>query len=327
MTVCLARRRLLTLAGGGFLAAPAAAQQRLPVVGYLAGQSTAAAAPLRAAFTIGLAQTGFRDGQNVTIDFQSSDGQADRLPGLARELVSRPVTVIFASSTGAARAAKAATASIPIVYTGASDPVALGLAASLARPGGNLTGATMYAHTYAAKRLEILHELVPAARTVGILINPSNPSAAQERADIESAARTLGLEPLFAEAAGRDTIANALEALVGDGVRPVYMVDDPLFTSSRTEIMTQAQRRSLAILSTLEAQAAAGALASYGTDFADMHRLCGGYVGRILKGETPGDLPIILPTRFRLVINLKTARSLALTVSSELLTRADEVIE
>ena len=322
------RRFVLAAAtAAAVLPASARAQKGTPVVGYLAGQSPAAAAPLRAAFAAGLAETGFRDGDNVTIVFESSDGHVERLPGLARDLVDRPVTVLFASSTSAARAARAATRSLPIVYTGASDPVSLGLADSLARPGGNLTGATMYAHTFAAKRLEILHELLPASRQVGVLINPNNPSAEAVRADIATAARTLGVETAFAEAWDNKTIDDALALLASRGIRPVYLGDDPLFTSAGGDLMGLAMARGLAVLSTLESQAAAGALASYGTDFADIHRQCGVYVGRILKGEKPADLPILLPTRFRLVINQKTARTLGIVVPPAVLARADAVIE
>jgi putative ABC transport system substrate-binding protein len=322
-------RRRLFLAGSGLAVVPrlAAAQRPGPAVGYLAGQSAAVAAPLRAAFAAGLADTGFEDGRNVTIVFATSDGQAERLPALARDLVDRPVSVLFASSTASARAARAATRTLPIVYTGASDPVSLGLAESLARPGGNLTGATMYAHTFAAKRLEMLHELLPAARRVGILINPNNPSAEAVRGDIVAAARTLGLDTAFAEAWDRKTIDDALALLASRDVRAVYLSDDPLFTSAAADLMTLALSRRLAVLSTLESQAAAGALASFGTDFAEVHRQCGVYVGRILKGERPADLPILLPTRFRLVINRKTARQLDIAIPPTLLARADEVIE
>ncbi len=322
------RRSVLAAAAtAAILPATAWAQKGAPVVGYLAGQSPAAAAPLRAAFAAGLAETGFRDGSNVTIAFESSEGHAERLAGLAQELVARPVAVLFASSTAAARAARAATRALPIVYTGASDPVSLGLAESLARPGGNLTGATMYAHTFAAKRLEILHELLPASRQVGVLVNPNNPSAEAVRADIVAAARTLGVETAFAEAWDNKTIDDALALLASRDIRPVYLGDDPLFTSTGGDLMGLAMARGLAVLSTLESQAAAGALVSYGTDFADIHRQCGVYVGRILKGEKPADLPILLPTRFRLVINQKTARALGIAVPPALLARADAVIE
>lgn len=321
------RSVLATVAAAAVLPATSRAQKGAPVVGYLAGQSPAAAAPLRAAFAAGLAEAGFRDGANVRIVFESSEGHAERLAGLARELVERPVAVLFASSTAAARAARAATRTLPIVYTGASDPVSLGLAESLARPGGNLTGATMYAHTFAAKRLEILHELLPAPRQVGVLVNPNNPSAEAVRADIVTAARTLGVETAFAEAWDNKTIDDALALLASRSIRPVYLGDDPLFTSAGGDLMGLALARGLAVLSTLESQAAAGALASYGTDFADIHRQCGVYVGRILKGEKPADLPILLPTRFRLVINQKTARALGIAVPPALLARADAVIE
>ena len=331
------RRRFLaaTSLASGLAALPATvrAQKPVPVVGYLAGQSASAAAPLRAGFAAGLAEAGFVDGRTVSIVFATSDGHSERLPALARDLVDRPVSVLFASSTASARAAKAAaavkaaTTALPIVYTGASDPVALGFANSLARPGGNLTGATMYAHTWAAKRLELLDELVPGSRQVGVLINPTNPSAEVVRDDIVAAAPRLGLTPSFAEAWDARTIDDALVLLSSRGIRAVYLGDDPLFTSAGATLMGPAVARGLALLSTLEQLAAAGALASYGADFVDVHRQCGLYVGRILKGEKPADLPILLPTRFRLVINQKTAKALGLVVPPTVLARADEVLE
>jgi putative ABC transport system substrate-binding protein len=323
------RRRFLAGLALAATASRASAQHPAtsPVVGYLSGRSRDADAPLVAAFRQGLAEAGYPDERAVAIDYLSAEGHAERLPALAAELIRRRVSVIFASSSNAAVAAKAATAAVPIVFTGASDPVKLGLAASLNRPGGNLTGITMYAHTFSAKRLELLHELVPVARVVGMLVNPTNPSAAAELQDLQAAASSLGLEPIVVEARSQGDIEGALETLANRRARALYLVDDPLFTSRRKELAALAASRSLGMISTLRELADAGALASYGTSFAEIHRQCGLYVGRVLHGESPGDLPIMLPTRFALVINLKTASALGLNIAPGLLATSDEVIE
>jgi putative ABC transport system substrate-binding protein len=304
-----------------------AQQPLVPVVGYLSGRSRDTDEALVAAFREGLADGGYLEGRNVAIEYVSADGHAERLSGLAGELVGRQVAVIFASSSNSAVAAKAATATVPIVFTGASDPVRLGLAASLSRPGGNLTGVTMFAHAFSAKRLELLHQLLPEARSVGILANPANPSAETELHDLQTAAPTFGLQTMLVEARAEGDIDAAFATLAGRDVGMLYVVDDPLFTGRRKQIGALAKRHSIAAISTLRELAEAGALASYGASFAAVHRECGVYVARILKGENPGDLPIMLPTRFTLVVNLKTAQALGSTVPASLLALADEVIE
>jgi putative ABC transport system substrate-binding protein len=304
-----------------------AQQPPVPIVGYLSGRSRDADEALVAAFREGLADSGYLEGRNVAIEYVSADGHAERLSGLASELVRRQVTVIFASSSNSAVAAKAATATVPIVFTGASDPVRLGLAASLNRPGGNLTGVTMFAHAFSAKRLELLHQLLPEAGSVGILANPTNPSAETELHDLQTAAPAFGLQTMLVEARAEGDIDAAFATLADRKVGALYVVDDPLFTGRRKAIAALAKRHSIAAISTLRELAEAGALASYGTSFAAVHRECGVYVARILRGEKPGDLPIMLPTRFTLVINLKTAQALGVTVPANLLALADEVIE
>jgi putative ABC transport system substrate-binding protein len=320
------RRCFLGLAGGAIMAAPAQAQQ-LPAIGYLTLRTPAGDSPMQAAFMRGLAEAGFEENRNIAVAFASAYGQVERLKTLATELVNRRVAVIFAASSNAALAAKAATATIPIVYTGASDPVRLGLAKSLGRPGGNLTGLTMYSHTFSAKRLELLHELVPQATTVGVLVNPSNPSAEQEIQDLRQAAAALGLQVVFVEARAESDLDAAFARLGEAKVRALYLVDDPMLASPDNKVVARALQASIAVMSTLHEQTGRGALASYGADFPELYRDAAHYVARILKGESPADLPIVLPTRFTLTLNLKTARALGLAIPPSLLGRADEVIE
>jgi len=328
------RRTLLGIAAAGapaVLAWPSIAQGQtprpMPSIGYLAVRSDASSVPLIAGFHRGLADAGFEENRNVAIAYAAANGQTERLKPLVEELLARRVSVIFAASSAAAVAAKAATSTVPIVYTGASDPVKLGLAASLGRPGGNLTGFTMYSHTFSAKRLEMLHELMPHARTIGVLVNPANPSAAQERQDLRDAAATLGLETTFAEASAERELDAAFARFEAKAIRAVYLVDDPLFGTLEGHIVARALKQSIGLISTLQSFAVAGALASYGADFAQLFRYAGVYVGRILKGESPADLPIGLPTRFMLTLNLKTAKAIDCDISPAVLGRADEAIE
>jgi len=303
------------------------AQARLPLVAHLSQRSPEGNAPLNAAFERGLADGGYTDGKNVVIAWVSAHGQSERLKPLAEELLRRQPAVLFASSSNAAVAAKAATSTAPIVYVGASDPVKLGLVQSLARPGGNLTGYTMYAHTFSAKRLELLHELIPQATTVGILVNPANASTEQERQDLRLAAAKLGLQPQFVEARREADLEPAFASLREAGVRALYMVDDPMLASAQARVSALALANALGLISTLHSFSVAGALASYGADFEQVHHDAALYVARILRGEKPGDLPVLLPTRFTLTINQKTARALGLALPPALLARADEVIE
>ena len=306
--------------------------QALPRIAYLSGRSQATDSALAQAFRDGLAQMGFVDGRNVVIDYRGTDGRADRAPQLVAELIALKPALIFAASTAAAVAAKAATAGtpapIPVVFGGASDPVRLGLVASLARPGGNLTGATRFAHALGPKRLQLLLDLMPGTRTVGILVNPANPNALEERKDIEAAAAALGVATVAVEARDEAAIEQGFAALQAAGVPALYILDDPFYVGRVAEgIAAGAIRRRLGAVSTSPAFSRAGALASYGADFAAVYRQCGLYAGRILKGEKPGDLPVVLPTRFELAINLRTARALGLALPPTVLASADEVID
>lgn len=289
-------RRRTVLAGlGATLAAglPLAKAQQfrpMPIVGFLSGRSHDVDAPYVVAFSLGLAGSGYNKGRDVEIAYVSAEGEANRLPALAAELVRRRVTVIFASASNSAIAAKAATATIPIVFTGASDPVGLGLVASLRRPGGNLTGVTMFSHTFSAKRLELLHELLPAGRGLGVLVNPDNPSSASELQDVQTVARELGQTLTVCDVGDRSDIDTAFAVFVQHQVDMLYLVDDPLFNGLRKEIAALAIRHAITAVSALREFAEAGFVASFGPSFTEVHRQCGLYVGRILKGESPGDL-------------------------------------
>jgi putative ABC transport system substrate-binding protein len=319
------RRLLLALAGAWTGAAQA--QQRLPLIGVLSLRTPEGNAENMKAFMRGLATLGFEENRNVAIAYTAASGDIERLKAAAAELLRRQPAVLFAVSSNAGVVAKAATGTVPIVYVGASDPVKLGLVQSLARPGGNVTGVTMFSHTFGAKRLELLHELMPQATSIGILINPANPSADEERQDLRRAAATLGLQPMFVEARSDAELETAFARLGEAKVRALYMVDDPLFASRDARLCALALQGSIGMVSTLHSFSTAGALASYGTDYAQIHYDAALYVARILRGEKPADLPVLLPTRFTLTLNQKTARALGLTLSPSLLARADEVIE
>jgi putative tryptophan/tyrosine transport system substrate-binding protein len=329
------RRAFITLLGGAAAAsvsrplAVRAQQGALPVVGFLNAASAETYAPLAAAFRKGLDEAGYVDGRNVTIEYRWADGHNDRLPALAAELVQRQVAVIAATSTPAALAAKAATASIPIVFEIGSDPVQLGLVASLNQPGGNVTGVTQTNVEVAPKRLEMLHELFPAARAMGALINPSNLTVAETTvAQMQSAARTLGLELQILEA-GSDSDLDAVFAKARE-LRLSGLVlsgGDPFYVSRSRQLAELAARHTIPVVGAGRAFVVAGGLMGYGADIADAYRLTGGYVGRILKGEKPADLPVQQATKIEFLVNLKAAKALGITVPLPLLGRADEVIE
>lgn len=311
------------------MAGPAAghAQTSLPTVGYL-GSRPIANNDLITAFKRGLEETGYIEKRNVAIDYRSSEGAPGRLTQLAAELVALKPNVLFAATSASAVAAKAATGTIPIVFAGASDPVKLGLVASLNKPGGNLTGVTRFGHAFGPKRLQLLLELMPGTRVVAVLVNPANPNAASEVEELAAAAKPLGVTTMTVEAGTEAEIERAMASIAERQVRALYILDDPVFIGRIAELVSAlAIRHSIATLSTSPAFSRAGALASYGADFGEVHRQCGVYVGRILKGAKPGDLPVILPTRFELAINLKTAKALGLTVPPTLLAGADEVID
>jgi putative tryptophan/tyrosine transport system substrate-binding protein len=325
------RREFITLLGGAAVAWPlvARAQQRAtPVIGLLYGapQSEPIQNRLRA-FHLGLKETGFVEGDNVAIAYRFVENQTDRLPDLAADLIHRPVTVVAAMSTTAAVAAKAATVTIPIVFVAAEDPVRLGLAASLARPGGNATGINFLTGELAAKRLELLRELVPGAARVGVLVDPANAAITESTLrDVEAAARAMGLQiEVLRAGTSRDIDA----AFAGDmrERHALFVAGSGLFSSRRIHIVNQTMRHGIPATYAQREFPDVGGLMSYGTNVAEAWRQAGGYVGRVLKGTKPADLPVMQASKFELVINHQTARTLGLTVPPTLLARADEVIE
>jgi putative ABC transport system substrate-binding protein len=333
MAIVIPRRKFLAALGGAAVPPslwPFAARTqtaKMPVVGWLNGGAPKNYAEVEAAFRDGLRQQGFAEGVNVAFDYRWAEGQYDRLPALAAELVRARVAAIFASSSGAAVAAKSATTTIPVVFAGASDPVQLGLVPSLNRPGGNITGATMYSHVLSGKRLELLRQLAPHAVVLGILVNRSNPSAETELQSLQAATHGSGWETAVFDTRTAKDIDSAFATFAQRNVGAGFVVGDPLFTSRRDQILELAARYAIPASYPLREFVLAGGLLSYGTSFNDAARNCGVYVGRILKGEKAADLPVVLPTKFALVINLKTAKALGVTIPPTLLALADEVIE
>jgi len=321
------RRELILLVGGAMTAAraPRAQQKKMPVVGFLSGASPAPSAPYLAAFLQGLSETGYIEGQNLTIEYRWAEGRYDRLPALAAELVIRKVEVIAAlGGTPPALAAKNATATIPIVF-GAGDPVGLGLVASLARPGGNLTGTSGLELELAPKLVELMSELVPSARIIALLVTSNNPVA--EHIIIQNAqqaASAKGLELQILKASTEGEIDAAFVELQAGGL---IVQADPLFNSRREQLVGLASRRAMPAISAWREFAEAGGLISYGASRTGGWHKIGTYVGKILNGAKPADLPVEQPTRFDLVVNLKTAKALGLTVPPSILARATEVIE
>jgi len=330
------RREFIALLGGRAAATliswplPARAQQgAMPVIGFLNAALAQSYAPMTAAFLKGLGEAGYIDGHNVKIEYRWADGQNDRLPALAADLVERQVAVIAATSTPAALAAKAATATVPIVFETAADPVQLGLVASLSRPGGNATGVTQTNVEVAPKRLELLHELFPAARVVAFLVDPSEPAIAETAANqMLAAARILGLElhVLNASTEGDfDAVFTKVRQLGASGL--VISAGTAIFAGRSGQLAELAARYGVPSVGANREFAVAGGLISYGADIVDAYRLTGDYVGRVLKGEKPADLPVQQATKIELRVNLKAAKALGITVPLALLGRADEVIE
>jgi ABC-type uncharacterized transport system substrate-binding protein len=325
------RREFITLIGGAVAAWPLAAraqQPAMPVIGFFFSQSADPFTHRLSAFRQGLKEAGYVEGQNVVVEYRWAEGQSDRLPVLADELVRRQVAVIVAPGEPATLAAKAATTTIPIVFAVAEDPVRRGLVASLARPGGNLTGINFIGAELVAKRLELLRELVPGASRVAVLVNPTNATTTESTLrDVAVAARALGLQTQTFKASTNRDIDAAFAALVRGRADALFVAPDGFFNSRRVQLATVATRHAVPMTSGGREIAEAGGLMSYGPNIVDVWRELGVYAGRILKGAKPAELPVVQSSKFELVINNQTARTLGLTVPPMLLARADEVIE
>jgi putative ABC transport system substrate-binding protein len=325
------RRDLLAVIGGPTILRPlvARAQQKAGlVIGLLNSGSPGTAATFLAAFRQGVSETGYVEGQNVAIDYRWAEGHFDRLPALAADLVGRKVDAIAATdSLAAVRAAKSATSTIPIVFMGVSDPVGNGLVASLARPGGNITGISVMSTELMPKRLQLLSDLVPHVRAIALLVNPNNPQTERVMRDVLEAARAKGLQLSVFKASTESEIDTAFAALVELHVGALVVQADAVFLNRRDQFAAQASRHAIPAIYANREYAASGGLISYGASLTSDYRQAGIYVGRVLKDEKPADLPVQQPTKFEMVINMKTAKALGLTVPQSILARADEVIE
>jgi putative ABC transport system substrate-binding protein len=324
------RRDFITLVGGAAVAWPLAAraqQPAMPVIGFLHPASAGKWAPFVTAFRNGLKEAGYVEGQNVAIEYRWANGQYDQLPALAGDLVGRRVSVIAATSTPANLVAKAATGTIPIVFTTGSDPVQLGLVASLNRPGGNVTGATQLTEEVAPKRVELAHELVPTATFVGLLVNPASPIAEVLTKASQEAATTLGAQLEVLRASSKAEIDDAFITFYQKQIGALVIGTDAFFSGQAEQFAALAIRHRLPAIYEYRPFVTAGGLISYGGSVTESYRLAGVYTGRILKGDKPTELPVLQSTKVELMLNLKTAKALGLTVPLSLLGRADEVIE
>jgi putative ABC transport system substrate-binding protein len=322
------RRRafIAGLGGAAILPFAAHAQQAMPVIGFLRSTSFANATQLVVMFRQGLKESGFVEGQNVTVEYHAADDQPDRLRALAADLVRRPVAVIVGNGL-AALAAKAATTTIPIVFTTGSDPVRDGLVASLNRPGGNVTGLSFLAGVLGAKRLELLRQLVPKAATIAMLVNPNTTETEAERSDVQAAAQGIGQQLIVLDVSSDRDIDAAFATAVQRGAGALLVGSGGYLNSKRDRVIALAAQNALPAIYSQREPTTAGGLMSYGTSQTDAYRQAGLYTGRILKGEKPADLPVLQSTKFEFVINLKTANTLGLEFHPQLLATADEVIE
>jgi putative tryptophan/tyrosine transport system substrate-binding protein len=324
------RREFITLLGGAAAGWPLAArgqQAAMPVVGFLGGSSLAERRPLLVAFRQALTEARYIEGQNVAIEYRWAEGQYDRLPALAADLVRRQVAVIFAGDGPSALAAKAVTTTIPIIFNTGIDPVQVGLVTSLSRPGGNLTGVNLIAGPLPAKQLGLLHELVPAAKTIAVLINPKNANAEHDAATVQEAARAMGVQILVMRAVAENDFETVFATLARERAGALLVNSDVFFTSRRDQLVALASRHTLPLMSAWREFPLAGGLISYGPSLSAAYRQIGAYTAKILNGAKPADLPVMQPTTFELVINLKTAKALGLDVPLLVQQLADEVIE
>ena len=329
MIAAMKRRGFITLLGSAAVwpLAARAQQPGMPVIGFLGGSSLADRRPHLAGFRQALAEAGYVEGQTVATEYRWAEGRYDRLPALAAELVRRQVTMIVAGDGPSALAAKAATTTIPIVFTTGIEPVQAGLITSLNRPGGNLTGVNLIAGPLPAKQLGLLHELVPTAKTIAMLINPNNANAERDAATVQDAAGKIGVQILVARAVAESDFETVFASLTRERAGALLVNSDVFFTSRRDQILALAARHALPLIAAWREFPLAGALISYGPSISAAYRQVGAYTAKVLNGAKPADLPVVQPTTFELVINLKTAKALGLNVPLHLEQLADEVIE